>query len=67
MGVGIPSWLEFTFHGSNDMYTEQPWGTLADILGGVQSRSHTRQEISQAWGYYAVNSIFFLDAYSFLL
>lgn len=54
LGIGIPSWLEFTFHGSNDMYTEQPWEITADIFGGVDSRYHITSDISKAHWYFSI-------------
>ncbi|RJX23797.1 MAG: hypothetical protein C4537_07895 [Acholeplasma sp.] len=53
-GIGVPSWLEFTFHGPNDMYTEQPWEITADIFGGVESRYHITSDISKAYWYFSI-------------
>jgi len=53
-GIGVPSWLEFTFYRQNDMYTEQPWEISADIFGGVESRYHISSDKSKANWYFKI-------------
>jgi hypothetical protein len=55
ISVGIPSPLML---GNYDYYYSSPWETMADILGGVDSRKHSTNEIVQAWGYYAISMLF---------
>ncbi len=50
--VGWPSWQKLGLCSKHDTYYKAPWETMADILGGVQGRTHTQQEISRAWEYY---------------
>lgn len=50
--VGLPSWQKWGLCASYNTYYNAPWETMADILGGVQGRTHTQQEISRAWTYY---------------
>ncbi|MBN2877570.1 MAG: hypothetical protein JXL85_07960, partial [Bacilli bacterium] len=53
--VGLPSWQQWGLCANNKTYYKAPWETMADILGGVQGRTHTQQEISGAWTYYDVS------------
>lgn len=54
--VGIPSPLKL---GNYDDYYSAPWETMADILGGVESRQHSKNEIARAYKY-TIFSMFFL-------
>ena len=65
--VAIPSPLALGPWAANNKYYSAPWETLPDILGGVQGRTHTAEEIKLAWGYYAVSMIFPPAAYFFLI
>ena len=57
--VGIPSPLCLGKWDRNNNYYGAPWETMADILGGVQGRIHSKSEIANAWGYYAVSMLAF--------
>jgi len=65
--VGIPSWKMWGPWAKAGNYYGAPWETMADILGGVTTRTHTREEIVNAWLYYGVSSVFFPASYLFLL
>ena len=52
--VGIPSPLELG-RWANTNYYGAPWETMADILGGVQGRKHSDEEIVNAWIYYGLS------------
>ena len=65
--VGIPSPLMLgPWAGAGDYYGA-PWETLADILGGVKSRTYNKEEITRAWLYYIVSMLNPFAAYFFLL
>ena len=55
--VGLPSWQKWGLCANYNTYYNAPWETMADILGGVQGRTHTQQEISRAWAYYDMSHI----------
>ena len=62
--VGIPSPLMLGGWNDNKNYYGAPWETIADILGGVKERNHSKNEIINAWLYYGlghfiIHSIFF--------
>ena len=58
--VGIPSPLCLgKWYNLQNNYYGAPWETMADILGGVKERQHTKKEISNAWKYYAVSTLAF--------
>ena len=57
--VGIPSPLCLGKWDRNNNYYGAPWETMADILGGVQERTHSKSEIVNAWGYYIVSTLAF--------
>ena len=65
--VGIPSPLVLGPWDKAGDYYAAPWETLADILGGVQSRSHNGEVHTRAWLYYATSLICPAAAYLFLL
>ena len=44
-------------------YYNSPWETMADICGGVGSRTHTAAEITRAKRYTALGTLFFPSAY----
>ena len=64
--VGIMSPLELRAEKWGNYY-KSPWETGADYLGGVQGRSHLKNEISRAIWYIIVGSIFPPAAYLFLI
>lgn len=53
--------------GSGLTYYNSPWETMADVFGGVQSRTHTSTEISRARWFTAIGTLFFPAAYFFLI
>jgi hypothetical protein len=53
--VGIPSPLYLGKWDRAGNYYGAPWETMADILGGVNSRSHSNDEIRNAYSYYAIS------------
>lgn len=55
--VGLPSWQQWGLCANNKTYYKAPWETMADIMGGVQGRVHTQQEISRAWTYYDMSHL----------
>jgi RHS repeat-associated protein len=55
--VGLPSWQQWGLCANPNTYYKAPWETMADILGGVQGRTHTQQEISRAWTYYEMSHL----------
>lgn len=57
--VGIPSPLKLGKWDKSGNYYGAPWETMADILGGVESRTHSRREIANAWNYFAISTVFF--------
>ena len=57
--VGLPSPLRLGKWDRAGNYYGAPWETMADILGGVQGRTHSKLEIANAWGYYAISTITF--------
>ncbi|QVK17039.1 RHS repeat-associated core domain-containing protein [Mycoplasmatota bacterium] len=57
--VGIPSPLKLGSWDKNGNYYGAPWETMADILGGVKNRTHSRREMANAWHYYAISTVFF--------
>ena len=57
--VAIPSPLKLGKWDRAGNYYGAPWETIADILGGVTGRTHSRSEMQNAWGYYAVSTLFF--------
>ncbi len=57
--VGIPSPLCLGEWYKNENYYGAPWETMADILGGVEGRTHSKHEIANAWHYYALSTICF--------
>ncbi|MGI6392822.1 MAG: DNRLRE domain-containing protein [Candidatus Izemoplasmatales bacterium] len=57
--VGLPSWRKWGLCANRDTYNDAPWETMADLLGGVQERVHTQQEISRAWIYYGMSHLIF--------
>lgn len=57
--VGIPSPLKLGSWDRVGNYYGAPWETMADILGGVNGRSHSDEEVWNAWGYYAVSTFVF--------
>ena len=52
--VGIPSPLSL----GKQTYYNNPWETMADIIGGVKGRAHTKEEIRRAWIYYGLSILF---------
>jgi hypothetical protein len=57
--VGIPSPLKLgPWHKARNYYGA-PWETMADILGGVKGRPHSKNEILNAWEYYTVSTLCF--------
>ncbi len=65
--VGIPSPLMLGPWGKAKAYYSAPWETLADILGGVQSRTHNKEALLRAWLNYGVSFVNPVAAYLFLL
>ena len=57
--VGIPSPAKLGKWAKGEKYYGSPWETMADILGGVEERTHSKAEIWNAWGYYAVSTLCF--------
>lgn len=57
--VGIPSPVKLGKWDKQGNYYGAPWETMADILGGVEGRTHSSAEIWNAWGYYAVSTLCF--------
>ena len=57
--VGLPSPLRLGKWDRAGNYYGAPWETMADILGGVQGRTHSKLEIANAWGYYAISTLTF--------
>ena len=57
--VGIPSPLCLGKWDKAGNYYGAPWETMADILGGVQGRTHSKSEIANAWSYYVVSTLSF--------
>lgn len=57
--VGIPSPAKLGKWDKAGNYYGAPWETMADILGGVEGRTHSNTEIWNAWGYYAVSTLCF--------
>jgi hypothetical protein len=57
--VGLPSWQKWGLCANHKTYYNAPWETMADILGGVQGRTHTQQDISRAIVYYDVSHLIF--------
>ena len=57
--VGIPSPLNLGKWNKAENYYGAPWETMADILGGVEGRTHSKDEIVNAWVYYAVSTLCF--------
>ena len=55
--VGIPSPLCLGKWDKAGNYYGAPWETMADILGGVQGRTHSKSEIANAWSYYVVSTL----------
>lgn len=53
--VAIPSPLELGNYGT---YYPAPWETMADILGGVESRQHSKNEIARAYKYTILSMLF---------
>ena len=53
--VGLPSWQKWGLCSNSSTYYNAPWETMADVLGGVQGRTHTQTEGSGAWSYYYKN------------
>lgn len=60
MGIGtygftveLPSVFILEHYG----YYDAPWKTLADILGGVKTQTHTSEEMSRAWLYYGLGNL----------
>lgn len=65
--VGIPSPFKLGSWAKSGYYYNAPWETLPDILGGVQSRSHTQEEKVCAWLYYATSIVCPPAVFLFLL
>ncbi len=61
--IGLPSMFEW----SKRQYYDRPWEITADILGGVKNRTHSQQDISRGWWYFAVSNIFGPFGYFFLI
>ncbi len=61
--VGLPSWQKWGLCANSKTYYNAPWETMADILGGVQGRTHTVREISRAWTYYDMSHFIFPSVY----
>ncbi len=57
--VGIPSPAKLGKWDKAGNYYGAPWETMADILGGVKGRTHSKAEKWNAWEYYAVSIIAF--------
>ena len=57
--VGIPSPAKLGRWDKAGNYYGAPWETMADILGGVKGRTHSKAEKWNAWGYYAASTIAF--------
>ena len=57
--VGIPSPAKLGKWDKAGNYYGAPWETMADILGGVEGRTHSSSEIWNTWGYYAVSTLCF--------
>ena len=57
--VGIASLLKLGGWDSSNNYYGAPWETMADILGGVKGRTHSKSEIANAWRYYVVSTLAF--------
>jgi len=57
--VGIPSPLALGRWDKDGNYYGAPWETMADILGGVNERGHSKAEIRNAWVYYAISTFCF--------
>ncbi len=57
--VGIPSPLCLGKWDKSGNCYGTPWETMADILGGVKGRTHSRHEIANAGHYYALSTICF--------
>ncbi len=58
--IGIPSPSQLGPYGDNPRtYYFSPWETLADILGGVEGRTHSEEIKRNAWGYFALTMLAF--------
>lgn len=55
--VGIPSPLNLGKWDKTGNYYGAPWETMADILGGVDGRTHGADEILNTWTYYAISTL----------
>lgn len=53
--IGIPSPANLGPWAKQENYYGAPWETMADILGGVEGRTHNSKEIMNAWFYYAIS------------
>ena len=60
--IGLPSALKW----SSRQYYERPWEINADYFGGVESRSHSSQNMSRGYQYLEVARLFGIFAYLFL-
>jgi len=58
--VGIPSWQEW----GTDNYYDKPWEIMADIYGGVQSRTHTINKIIAGYKYQGISKKYGILAWS---
>lgn len=61
MCIGLPSWQKW---GSGEYYSK-PWEITADIYGGVQSRSHTQDNIDAGFQYLETSK--YLGLFAWLL
>ncbi|WP_438848863.1 RHS repeat domain-containing protein [Anaerocaecibacter muris] len=52
---------------SNKYYYDRPWEITADILGGVQGRTHSSKNVRKGWGYLAASVVCFPLSYLFLI
>jgi RHS repeat-associated protein len=60
--IGLPSAFEWS---SRDYYV-RPWEVSADVLGGVEGRSHMRENINKGYWYLGISSLLGPVGYIFL-
>ena len=52
--IGLPSWQKW----GSDPYYDKPWEVTADIFGGVQSRTHSKEKIDAGFEYLYYSNIY---------
>ena len=60
--IGLPSALNW----SSRSYYDRPWEVTADVLGGVEGRPHTQENVNRGYWYLAISSLMGPAGYIFL-